>query len=144
MPAKQQPLFENGKTGKPGNTAGGAVRALTLHPIWAWAVVTGLKTVENRTWNTRYRGRLVIHAAANQPDEQGVRRWFAKHLGIDVPQDIPRGAIVGAVDLVDVVPITHELRGNPFASGPYCWMLANATRDETPTPMRGKQGLWRP
>jgi len=125
-------------------------KALTLNPIWAWAVVTGLKTIENRTWNTRYRGRLLIHAAAHQPDEEKIRQWFQlrwrRH--IIVPQDIPRGAIVGAVDVLDVVPFTMSFRvehwDNPFATGPFCWMLANATRDETPTPARGKQGLWRP
>jgi hypothetical protein len=36
--------------------------ALTLHAPWAWAVVHGVKTVENREWPTRHRGPIFVHA----------------------------------------------------------------------------------
>ena len=38
-------------------------RALTVKQPWASLLVAGIKTVENRTWTTKYRGPLAIHAA---------------------------------------------------------------------------------
>jgi len=39
------------------------VKALSLRQPWAWAVVHAGKSIENRRWNTRYRGDFLIHAA---------------------------------------------------------------------------------
>ena len=38
-------------------------RGLSLRQPWAWLVVNGLKDLENRRWNTRFRGTFLIHAA---------------------------------------------------------------------------------
>jgi hypothetical protein len=39
------------------------MKILTVRQPWASLIVAGLKDVENRPWNTKYRGRLGIHAA---------------------------------------------------------------------------------
>lgn len=39
------------------------MKALTLHQPWASLIATGAKTLETRSWPTRYRGPLAIHAA---------------------------------------------------------------------------------
>jgi hypothetical protein len=36
--------------------------ALSVRQPWAWAIVSGYKDVENRSWPTNYRGTLFIHA----------------------------------------------------------------------------------
>lgn len=38
------------------------LRALTIRQPWAWAIIHGGKDIENRSWNTKHRGPLVIHA----------------------------------------------------------------------------------
>lgn len=38
-------------------------RVLSLKQPWAWAVATGRKKVENRSWSTPYRGTVYIHAS---------------------------------------------------------------------------------
>lgn len=38
--------------------------ALSIRQPWAWLIVNGYKDVENRTWPTRFRGRVMIHAGA--------------------------------------------------------------------------------
>jgi hypothetical protein len=48
-----------------------AVNALIIRQPWAWAVVYAGKDVENRTWQTSYRGPLLIHAAKDD-DPAGV------------------------------------------------------------------------
>jgi len=36
---------------------------LSVRPPWAQAIVAGVKDVENRSWKTRYRGPVLIHAS---------------------------------------------------------------------------------
>lgn len=43
------------------------MRALTLTQPWATLVAIGAKRIETRSWGTRYRGPLAIHAAAQFP-----------------------------------------------------------------------------
>ena len=39
------------------------MKALSIKQPWAWLIVNGFKDVENRTWRTKYRGPLLIHAS---------------------------------------------------------------------------------
>ena len=39
-------------------------KALSVRQPYAWLLVNGFKTCENRSWNTQHRGTLVIHASA--------------------------------------------------------------------------------
>lgn len=50
-------------------------------------------------------------------------------------------AIIGEVTLVDCVPL-KSVRCNPFAEGPWCWVLENP-KPIVPIYMSGAQGLWR-
>jgi hypothetical protein len=90
------------------------MKALTIKQPWAWMIIHGGKTIENRTWNTGYRGPLLIHASARCTlDEiyEGkifVQRAFGAEAAAALPH-FQRGAyalggIIGSVDLVDVVP----------------------------------------
>ena len=42
---------------------------------------------------------------------------------------------------MDCVP-AEEVRGQPFAEGPWCWLLENLRPLPTPIPYRGAQMLW--
>ena len=78
-------------------------KAITLYPIWAWAIVHAGKMVENRSWPTQYRGRLAIHAGVNRKTE-AEDRFFIEGLGIRVPGGLAGGVILGTVDLVGCEP----------------------------------------
>jgi hypothetical protein len=39
------------------------MKALSLRQPWAHMVVHGPKHIENRRWNTSFRGEFLIHAA---------------------------------------------------------------------------------
>jgi ASCH domain len=39
-------------------------RLLTIRQPWAWAIIYGGKDVENRSWLTKHRGPLLIHAGS--------------------------------------------------------------------------------
>ena len=49
---------------------GGVVRILTLWEPWATLMAIGAKRIETRSWATRYRGPLAIHAARG-----GLKLW---------------------------------------------------------------------
>ena len=40
------------------------MKALTIKQPWASLIAHGVKDIENRTWKTKYRGKILIHAAA--------------------------------------------------------------------------------
>ena len=51
--------------------------ALSVRQPWAWALLYGGKTIENRTWPTRHRGRIWIHASERERDAAVVERNVA-------------------------------------------------------------------
>lgn len=134
------------------------MKALTIDALWAWAIVAGHKRVENRTWNTRHRGRLAIHAGRSRRSDGAAAALLAA-LGIAAPTGDEleglRGAVLGTVELVDCVAYPQacdaarlvlggswDLAADPFATGPACWLLAAPRRLERPAVVKGQQGLW--
>ena len=115
------------------------MKALTVKQPWAWAIVNGLKRFENRTWRTNYRGRLLIHAGVSKTD---LGQEGDTMPGLPARDALTFGAIIGMVDVVGCVQV-DEVAGQPFAWGPYCWLLANA-RPLKPYPCKGRLGLWSP
>ncbi len=109
-------------------TRGDGQRCITVKQPWAALIISGVKRVENRSWTTKYRGRLWIHAG---------RSWDARS-GRSNDGTYPMGALLGRVELVDVVTDSTDEFAQPWM---YHWVLANPFPVE-PIPMRGKQGLW--
>lgn len=108
---------------------------LTLWQPWASFAIEGsdqgFKDVENRSWPTPYRGPLLIHAGLTfDPDfdDPGLK------------ESLPKGVILGAVDLVDCVRDHPSEWANP---GAWHWVLKRPRAFEKPTPYKGRQGLWR-
>ena len=132
------------------------MKALPIDAAWAWAIMFGPKRVENRTWATSHRGPLLICAGQNRSREAHAQAELSR-LGVEVPEEVPHGAILGTVDLVDVVRKpknrqrqqtfteefeTHNIAADPFASGPVCWIFRDPKPLPIPIPASGKQGLW--
>jgi hypothetical protein len=112
---------------------------LSVCQPWAWAIVTGIKRVENRSRPTRHRGPLVIHASRS-------RRSLGQDFGELLPnlppvEQLDFGALIGVVEIVGCVPVA-EVEGDPFAVGPWCWLLANARRIQ-PARFRGLVSLFK-
>lgn len=112
------------------------IRALTIRQPWATLIIAGIKDVENRSWSTRYRGPLAVHAAAN-PDRQPAATAARAHApdGTEFP---PR-LVLGVVQLVDVVSDSTSMWA---ADGLYHWVLADPVRFDTPVTAFGRLGLW--
>ena len=76
---------------------------ITVKQPWAALIIAGLKPVENRSWSTRHRGRLHIHAAARDDRDAWASLTEAEHAAVADLGPVARSAIIGSVDLVDVV-----------------------------------------
>lgn len=117
------------------------MKALSIRPPWAWAIVHARKRVENRSRRTKYRGPVAIHAS-KRLTESDVSRLEAL-LGRRInPDRFLRGAIIATASLVDVLPV--EECHSRWAVGPYCWMLRNIRPLKSPIYVNRALGLWDP
>jgi len=120
------------------------MKALSIRQPWAELILQGHKTIELRTWQTHYRGRLAIHAS------QTVRVEACLAYGLD-PSRVVRGALVGTVELVDILVLDEaawealrdqHLSLHDFPGPMFGWRLENPRRLPQPIPMRGRMGLF--
>jgi hypothetical protein len=113
------------------------MKAITVRQPFAWLIVTGRKDIENRSWPTKYRGPLLIHAAAK------FRDWplskIENRYGIRLPpiEEMNCGGLVGMCELVDCV----DAHKSKWFEGDYGFVLRNA-RQIPFVGMAGKLGLW--
>lgn len=116
------------------------MKVLSLKQPFAELVVSGKKTIELRNWNTKFRGKFLVHASKN-PDLKSMRKFGFK--------DLPRGFIVGEAELVDVKNYLdkreHEKDKDKHLAdsswGNYGFVLKNA-RWIKPIPAKGKLNFW--
>ena len=73
------------------------LRAMTLHFPWAWLICNGYKIEEYRSKTVKHRGLILIHAGQSRESD-----YVIKEAGIPKDQ-IVRGAIIGAVEILDSV-----------------------------------------
>lgn len=122
------------------------IRTLTVHQPSAHMIVAGIKVVENRTWPTHHRGRVLIHAG-NRYDHE-IADWMERR-GFHPPKpyESVHGAIIGHVEIVDCVADYCGLWSSFGAGGgpaTWHWRLANAVMLDEPVEATGKQGWWEP
>ena len=125
------------------------LRAITLHPWWAYAIAHGDKRVE-------YRTRLLpanligvpvaLHAGASSPGERGglvecMRIHKARSLG--APIDAWRAAGCPSSSFVAVVTFGgHERPSGPRWEGLVGWRISEVHSLTVPWPANGRQGWW--
>lgn len=100
------------------------MKAITIRQPWAWAIIHIGKDIENRSWPTRYRGPLLIHAASSmKAAEYGDFAEFIAGMKLRMPQlpELVMGGIIGRVDLVDCV----EHSRSRWFEGEYGFVLSN-------------------
>jgi hypothetical protein len=118
------------------------MKALTLRPSWAWLVVSGYKDIENRSWATRLRGRIWIHASSSPVTRAEYENFVAicryrRIKQFPAREALQRGGIVGSVEIVDCVTRSRSY----WFSGDYGFVLSNARRTQF-KPMKGMLGFF--
>ena len=144
------------------------MRAISIWQPWAHLIAIGAKAYETRSWATRYRGPMAIHAS---------RRWTARTArqcyeepfftilsragtrfpaklwgpGAIVPQfGLAFGAVIAVADLVAVLPTEDvipylgrdEVAFGDFSHDRFAWQYENVIRLDEPVPCTGRQGLF--
>jgi len=133
-----------------------SLTALSLTQPWASLVVWGFKGWETRGFSVTHRGPLVIQAAKGFPGwaiDYCYDELFAsalRQMGILHPKDLPRGMVVGVVDLVGCLR-TEQVRASigyqevafgDYSDGRWAWRLRNPRRLSAPIEAKGSLGLW--
>lgn len=67
--------------------------------------------------------------------------WHPLIPGLPAFDELPFGAIVAVCTLTDIVRVEAVLN-QPYAEGPYCWLLDDVFALERPIPFTGRQGLF--
>ena len=100
--------------------------ALSLKQPYANWVATGRKTIETRSWSTKYRGDLLICSS--------------KSVRIK-----PMGVALCIVELYDVRPMTaadEEAACVELYPNAQAWLIRNLRVLKTPFPVTGRLGLY--
>lgn len=117
------------------------MRVLTIRQPWAWAIIYAGKDIENRDWQTPFRGRFLVHADAHDGTKAEMNKAaeFIRGVFGSVPrlQSLGRGGIIGSVELVDCV----EVSTSPWFFGYFGFVLANPKPLEF-IPCKGQLGWW--
>ena len=130
------------------------MKAITVYQPYAYAIIAGLKQYETRPRKTHIRGRVAVHAG--RLDEVRATKhlsgndFWAIMAEIGGKTDLPRGAVLGTVEIVDCVPveeIIHTLSERErllgdYSPGRFAWVLKNPVAFSMPVPAKGKQGWW--
>lgn len=132
------------------------MKVLTIRQPFATLIVLGIKHIENRAWQTPYRGALAIHAGKAY-DRTGFHyaRQKCADLGIPFPAEdaFQFGGIVGIANLMGMIYINvdNEEDGDYahyeddwlkwWDRDEYGWILKGSRPTEF-VPLRGRLHLW--
>ena len=124
------------------------MKVITIKQPYASLIAEGLKRYEFRTWRTRYRGEILIHAGKGV-DKEAMKKFECYHL------EYPTGCIIAKAVITDCVYVDYTLRKmlqeeNPLVySGVVCdpswdgygFQLGNVEKIDA-IPVNGKLSLW--
>jgi hypothetical protein len=123
------------------------MKCLTLKQPFADLLALGEKTIELRKWNTKFRGKFLIHASRNIDIEACER--------LDIDNDKPtKGAIIGFAFLYDVKEYKNQEEFNKdkqrhfsiiskfFDGYKYGFLVKDARMFKLSIPLSGKLGFF--
>lgn len=79
------------------------MKVLTIKQPFATLIAEGIKQYEFRTWRTKYRGQLLIHAGKGI-DKKAIEKYKKYNL------EYPSSCIIAKVTLTDCIKIDEEAK----------------------------------
>ncbi len=124
------------------------MKTITIKQPWATLIADGYKEYEFRTWKTKYRGDVLIHAGKGM-DKKAMERFL--YLGLNYPQ----GCIIAKATIADCVEVDDCVREilkqkDPLVYGSvikhtewkgYGFQLSNVVKVK-PILVNGKLSFW--
>jgi len=128
-------------------------KAISLWQPWASLWLSPRKIHETRHWQTPHRGWLLVHAAKHRSAvvSAPLREILERQFGARWEIELPRGAIIGRVELLDCIatdsfPISHcttpDYFCGDFSNGRYGWKRGAFEVFADPIPYRGQQSMF--
>jgi hypothetical protein len=102
------------------------MRAISLKQPWANMIASGQKTIETRTWPTKYRREILIVSSKKPPIE-------------------PAGYAVAIATIIDCRPMTRDDEKAACCKlypGARAWLLADVRKLRKPFPVKGRLGIY--
>lgn len=127
------------------------MKVLSLREPWAALIAAGQKQIETRSWQTRYRGPLYLHASAGKIDRKDphIQELLALIPGAELHYGciVCRCVLAGCVPMDDAFLRQMECRPverlcGEYAPGRFAWLLEDIESLEQPIPAKGMLGLW--
>jgi activating signal cointegrator 1 len=137
------------------------MKSITIIQPWATLIALGEKKYETRSWATKHRGPIAIHAGKKIDKEacreSEIRKALEQHGYTE--DNLPTGAVVSICELsnclksVDTWTDGYELEDRKlicspeyefgdFTPGRFAWELATVNQLPEPIPAKGQQCLW--
>ncbi len=122
------------------------MKCITIKQPWASLIVNNYKMYEFRSWKTKYRGKIYIHAGLSL--EKDMLDRFKEY-----DLEYVCGAIIGEAELTDCILVDEkfdrEIRiinntvyGRSNHIEKYAWKLENIVKYDKPIYVKGHLGLW--
>lgn len=131
------------------------MKALTVKQPWASFLAYGYKLVETRSWATKYRGPVLIHAGLGHLTSAGLGYFTDACITFNLPlkaATLPFGHILAVATLKDCIPYSdfvgchldtrQERYLGFYGPGRFMWVLEGAHLFDKPIKAVGRLGLW--
>ena len=128
------------------------MKVLSLTEPFASLIKEKKKLVETRSWKTKYRGELYIHASLTKMPKTTLERKELMSLVQDIPLNY--GYIICKCKLVDCIYMTKEYARNMkknnyeeyicgiYEEGRYAWILEDIEPLKEKIETKGHLGVW--
>ena len=122
------------------------MKAITIKQPFASLIAAGIKEYEFRTWNTKYRGDILIHAGKGI-DSEAMKKYA--HYGLEYPA----GCLIAKAYLKDIIELNEDFKKTlkkenkdvyswaiNYKEG-YAFKLENIQKIK-PIIIKGQLGIW--
>ena len=128
------------------------MKALSITQPYAELIKNGTKLVETRSWKTKYRGTIYIHASSTKIPKAS--RENTELMSLTKGAALDYGCVICSAELVDCIEMTESYienlkTENPteyisgiYSEGRYAWVLEKVKVLDEPIKAKGNLGLW--
>lgn len=127
------------------------MKVLSIKEPFASLIKERIKTVETRSWKTKYRGEIYIHASLKKINIKDER--IKKLLELLPNKDMQYGHIICKCNLIDCIYMDEDYVNNikknkqeylcgHYEVGRYGWVLELIEVLKEPIPAKGHLGIW--
>ena len=123
------------------------MKVVSIREPYASLIKDGIKTIETRSWRTKYRGPIYIHSCMS-------KHKIKDNVNKLIKSELKYGYILCKAELVDCIYMDEDFIEqeknrdyNNFICGRYevgrfAWILKNIEILDEPIEIKGQLGLW--